>query len=133
MMVKYRPPEGSTARARGLRSIPTEAEKAMWNLLRANFRDMHFRRQAPIRRFFADFVSHRARLVIEVDGGQHGGEKDRRRTRTINGQGYRVVRFWNSDVLGNDDGVAIAIAETLQERHPTHPSPSRGGLNKGVP
>ena len=127
-MVKYRPPQGSTARVRELRSEPTAAEKATWNLLRTNFRELHFRRQAPIRRFFADFVSHRARLVIEVDGGQHGGERDRRRTRIINGQGYQVIRFWNTDVLCNGEGVAIAIAEALRELHPTQPSPSRGGL-----
>lgn len=100
----------------------------MWNLLRENFPDRRFRRQAPIRNFIVDFASHRSKLVIEVDGGQHGGADDTERTRIIEAEGYFVVRFWNHDVLGNPDGVATAIAEALHDRHPTQPSPSRGGL-----
>nr|WP_295372286.1 DUF559 domain-containing protein [uncultured Sphingosinicella sp.] len=82
----------------------------------------------PIRDFKADFASHRSKLVIEVDGGQHGETSDEERTRLIEAEGYRVVRFWNHDVLGNADGVATSIAEALRRRHPTQPSPSRGGL-----
>jgi very-short-patch-repair endonuclease len=100
----------------------------MWNLLRENFPEEHFRRQVPIRDFIADFASHRAKLVIEIDGGQHNEEVDAERTRLIEAEGYRVIRFWNHDVLGNPDGVAAAIAEALHGRHHTQPSPSRGGL-----
>jgi very-short-patch-repair endonuclease len=100
----------------------------MWNLLRGNFPDRRFRRQVPIRDFIVDFASHGSKLVIEVDGGQHGGADDAERTAVIVTEGYRLIRFWNHDVLGNPDGVAAAIAEALHERHPTQPSPSRGRL-----
>jgi len=77
----------------------------------------HFRRQAPLGPYIADFACHAARLVIEVDGGQHaedgGVERDMRRTAWLEGQGYRVLRFWNSDVLGNVDGVMTVVRETL--------------------
>lgn len=127
-MVRYRPPIGSTTRARKLRNRPTEAEKVVWNLLRTNFPQAHFRRQVPIRNCFADFASHRLRLVIEVDGGQHGGKRDEERTRLIEAEGYSVVRFWNHDVLANDEGVATVIAAALADRHPHQPPPSRGRL-----
>ncbi|HWH23181.1 MAG TPA: DUF559 domain-containing protein, partial [Allosphingosinicella sp.] len=83
-------------RARRLRNDPTEAEKALWRLLRENFLRVRFRRQVPIRHYIADFASHRAMLVIEVDGGQHGGEVDAARTAVIEAEGYRVIRFWNN-------------------------------------
>ncbi|HEX8366010.1 MAG TPA: endonuclease domain-containing protein [Allosphingosinicella sp.] len=85
----------------------------MWRLLRQAFPDAHFRYQVPMRDFIADFASHGAKLIIEVDGGQHGGDSDRQRTRVIEGEGYRVLRFWNNDVLGNPDGVARIIDAAL--------------------
>jgi len=64
--------------------------------LREAFPEHHFRRQVPIRHFIADFASHRTRLVIEVDGGQHSQARDAERTKVIENEGYRVVRFWNN-------------------------------------
>lgn len=61
----------------------------------------------------ADFASHKAKLIIEVDGGQHGDASDRDRTRIIEAEGYRVLRFWNNDVLGNPDGIARMIDSVL--------------------
>ena len=87
----------------------------MWRLLRQCFPDAHFRFQVPMVRFTADFASHRHRLIIEVDGGQHSEERDRERTRLIVAEGYRVLRFWNHDVLSNPDGVATVIAAALEK------------------
>ena len=99
----------------------------MWRLLREAFPEARFRRQVPIRHYIVDFASHRARLVIECDGGQHNDEVDGARTRLIEAEGYRVVRFWNSDVLENPDGVHSAIAAALAEASPPpNPPPSRG-------
>ena len=125
--MKYRPAIGSTARARSLRSNPTDAEKFMWRLLRESFPEARFRRQVPLRRYIVDFASHRARLVIECDGGQHDQEVDAERTRLIEAEGYRVLRFWNHDVLGNADGVHATISAALLDRHPHPTLPHRGG------
>ncbi|MEO5578233.1 MAG: DUF559 domain-containing protein [Sphingomicrobium sp.] len=125
--VKHHPPEGATGRARGLRRRPTRAELAMWKILRTSFPEARFRRQVPIRHFIVDFASHEARVVIEVDGGQHTVEGDAERTRVIEDEGYRVVRLWNDDVLGNAEGVWVVIDAALQGHHP-HPTPThRGG------
>jgi very-short-patch-repair endonuclease len=125
--MSYRPSEGATPRARALRANATDAERAMWQLLREAFPEARFRFQVPLRMFTADFASHRAKLVIEIDGGQHRPERDAGRTRLIEAEGYRVLRFWNHEVLGNPDGVWAVIAEAWRERHP-HPNrpPSRG-------
>jgi very-short-patch-repair endonuclease len=98
----------------------------MWRLLRESFPEARFRRQVPLRRFVVDFASHRARLVIECDGGQHNGAADAERTGLIEAEGYRLLRFWNNDVLGNADGVHTIIAEALLERHPHPASPIKG-------
>ncbi len=125
--MRYRPAEGATGRARKLRANATDAEQAMWRLLRESFPEARFRFQVPIRTFTADFASHRARLVIEIDGGQHGPERDAWRTRMIEAEGYRVIRFWNHDVLGNPEGAWVTLAEALHNRHPhPGPPPSRG-------
>jgi very-short-patch-repair endonuclease len=105
----------------------TDAELAMWRMLRESFPDQHFRRQVPIRHFIADFASHPAKLVIEVDGGQHDENRDAARTLVIEGEDYRVLRFWNNDVLGNPDGVWTVIDGALHGRHPHPTLPHRGG------
>ena len=114
-------PSGTVQRARELRKNATDAEKRMWRALRENFPDAKFRRQVPIGSYFADFLSFSMKLVIEVDGGQHGEarEYDARRTAFIEAQGYRVIRFWNNDVLGNTEGVIAAISLSLGEREGT--------------
>ena len=98
----------------------------MWRLLRLAFPDAHFRRQVPIRDFIADFASHPARLVIECDGGQHNAAADALRTSLIEAEGYRMLRFWNDEVLGNPDGVHGLIAAALREGHPHPASPIKG-------
>jgi len=116
--MKRHPPPGSTTRARKLRREPTEAEKLLWRLLREAFPEAHFRQQVSIRQYFADFASHRAKLVIEADGGQHDAESDATRTAVIEADGYCVLRFWNNDILGNPDGVAEVIAQYLADIRP---------------
>lgn len=120
--MKRIPPSGSTDHARRLRKVPTEAEKALWRLLREAFPDQRFRRQVPFRQYFADFASHLAKLVIEADGGQHDAQSDAARTAVIEGDGYRVLRYWNNDILNNPDGVARSIAEQLRHDHPHPPT-----------
>lgn len=125
--MKRIPPEGATNRSRSLRENATDTERRMWTLLRSAFADRRFRRQVPFRQYIADFASHRARIVIEIDGGQHNAEVDAPRTRIIEADGYRVVRFWNNDVLTNIEGVAVRLAEVLAETSPPpNPPPSRG-------
>ena len=107
----------------------TMAERKLWTLVRESFPEQRFRRQVPIRHYIADFASHRAKLVIEVDGGQHSVEADAERTKVIEGEGYRVIRFWNDEVIGNPDGVWNVLDRVLRDHHlhPTLPHPG-GGL-----
>ncbi len=126
----------TAATARRLRRDSTEAERALWRLLRARqLSGYKFRRQQPIDRYIVDFICFTHRLVIEVDGGQHGInlDYDERRTRHLEKQGFRVLRFWNNEVLENPEGVCMKILEVLAA--PPHlpgaarrapPSPARG-------
>ena len=98
----------------------------MWTILREGFPDQHFRRQVPLRHFIADFASHRAKLVIEIDGGQHGPEVDQERTAIIEAEGYRVLRFWNNEVLGNPEGVWSVIHRMMHGPHPAPTPPHQG-------
>ena len=117
----------ASTRARRLRSNPTEAEKPIWLHLRnKQLNGFRFRRQQPIGPYIVDFFCPQASLVIEIHGGQHSPERDDTRTRWLEERGYRVVRFWNNDVLGNAEGVWTALAELLREYSPPRPSPSRG-------
>ena len=116
-----------------MRRTPTDAERKMWQVLRAlKPLGMHFRRQAPIGVYVADFVWHDGKLVIEIDGGQHAETQrdyDARRTAWLESQGYRVVRFWNNDVLKSPQSVGEAIfAAASRIKDPTPgPSPRGGG------
>ena len=101
----------------------TDAERAMWRLLREFAPEARWRRQVPLRHFIVDFASHRTKLVVEVDGGQHSPEADANRTAIIEAEGYWVLRFWNNDVLGNADGCARVLAAALAARAP----PSNSG------
>jgi very-short-patch-repair endonuclease len=85
--------------------------------------EARWRKQVPIRHFIADFASHRAKLVIEVDGGQHSPEADAARSRIIEAEGYRIVRFWNYEVLGDPEGCARMLVEALAATSP----PSNSG------
>ena len=101
--------------ARALRRNATEAERIMWRLLRdRRFGGVKFRRQLPIGPFIADFAAIEHRLVVELDGGQHAeSETDVRRDRFLKAHGWRVVRFWNNEVMGNREGVLLAICDAL--------------------
>jgi very-short-patch-repair endonuclease len=125
--MKHHPPPGAIHRARRLRRDMTSAEKKLWRMLREHFSDFHFRHQSPIRHYIVDFVSHRAKLIIEVDGGQHATERDAPRSAILEEEGYRVIRFWNNEVLGNPDGVFSAIESALHHHHPHPTLPHQGG------
>ena len=104
-------------RARRLRRASTEAEKLLWQKLRARqLGGAKFRRQTPIGPYIVDFVSFEHKLVLEIDGGQHnesaGRQHDIKRTTWLEDQGFRVLRFWNNQVLANLEGV---LERTLQE------------------
>jgi len=92
------PARPRTERARRLRREATDAERLLWRALRELDLPVKVRRQHPIGRHIADFAVPACKLVIEIDGGQHARvlAADARRTRALNGQGYRVIRFWNS-------------------------------------
>jgi len=112
-------------RARALREAPTDAESLLWFHLRDRRLANHkFRRQRPIGPYFADFACLEAMLVVELDGGQHveAATYDERRTRFMENQGYRVLRFWNNEVLMQTDAVRERILQALQEDRP-HPNP----------
>ena len=95
-----------------------DAERAMWLLLRKVAPGARWRKQVPIRHFIADFASHRVKLVVEVDGGQHSEQVDAARTAMIEAEGYRVLRFWNNEVLGNAEGCAQVLVAALAARSP---------------
>jgi len=123
---KQRPVDMRVPRARALRRDMTEAEKKLWQHLRQPpFKEHHFRRQATIGSYFADFASHQLRIVIEVDGGQHSDSAaDDERTSNLASKGYRVLRFWNNDVLENTFGVLSAIDTAINADRPPTPDPS---------
>ncbi|MGV3457937.1 endonuclease domain-containing protein [Sphingomonas sp.] len=115
----------NTPRARALRKNPTEAEKHLWEVLSARkTAGTRFNRQVQIGPYFCDFVARSLKLVIEVDGGQHAENiADATRTRFLEARGYRVIRFWNHDVLSNLNGVVAEIERVLADR--PYPNPSR--------
>ena len=121
-------PDYQRQAARRLRVEMTDAEHALWRVLRAHrFRGFGFRRQAPLGRYVVDFVCHARRLVIEVDGGQHSGStSDAVRDEWLEAEGYRVLRFWNNEVLGNLEGVLDKIGREIAAAPPPQPSPTRG-------
>ena len=110
-----------------LRQSTTKAEQALWLHLRNRRLGGHkFRRQWTLGAYVADFCCLDRNLIVEVDGGQHSPERDARRTADLEALGFRVVRFWNNDVLGNLDGVLEAILEHLGGPLPQedpHPGP----------
>ena len=122
-------------RARTLRGDMTKAEKRIWLRLRAHrFGGHTFRRQVPIGPYIADFVCLNARLIIEIDGGQHASVRapaDAKRDAWLRSQGFSILRFWNNDVLKNTQGVLERIAEVLGESSPPSLTlPRKGGGNR---
>ena len=123
--------------AKSMRKKPTEAERRLWSLLRNKRLAAHkFKRQQVIGLYIADFVNFEHRLIIEADGSQHiDSETDEQRTNWLTSQGFRVLRFFNNDILARSDQVADAIWHALGEVEPplpptasrrAPPSPARG-------
>jgi len=113
------------ARARRMRRLRTDAEARLWGALRnRGLGDWKWRRQVPIGPFIADFFCTEAGLVVELDGGQHSEQAayDARRTRYLQQRGLRVMRFWNSAVLQNLNGVCLTILEACRGGAPLPPS-----------
>jgi very-short-patch-repair endonuclease len=114
-----------TQRSRALRTNATPVERKLWSVLRnSQLCGVRFNRQVVIRPYICDFVARSLKLVVEVDGGQHGASiaYDQRRTAFLKAKGYRVLRFWNNDIINNLEGVVLAISEALQS-----PPPARAG------
>ena len=112
---EYRRP---TAKAQQLRNDATEFELLLWQRLKGRrFLDVKFSRQMPVGPYICDFMSRAHKLVIELDGGQHGDrvEYDEARITFIEQQGFRVLRFWNNELAENINGVMERIAEALTD------------------
>jgi very-short-patch-repair endonuclease len=107
----------NTLKSRKLRVNQTDAETKLWNRTRnRQINGNKFVRQEPIGRYICDFVCREKLIVVEVDGGQHSeSARDEVRDRYLRAQGYRVMRFWNNDVLSNIEGVLSVIDEALRE------------------
>lgn len=119
-----------TVRARQLRHDATKAELALWDHLRnRQVGGIRFNFQRPIGPYICDFVARTPGLVVEVDGSQHAelADQDAVRTRFLVSRGYRVIRFWNNDVLQNIEGVVETIRQALADM----PSPTPPGHGRG--
>ena len=120
------------AAARKLRRTSTDVERRLWHRIRdKQIEAFRFRRQRPIGKYIVDFICLEAKLIVDLDGGQHSESVllDEKRTVFLASLGYHVVRFWNNEVLENMDGVLARIREHLLGLHQPHPSPplGRGG------
>jgi very-short-patch-repair endonuclease len=119
--------------AKTMRRNPTDAEALMWRRLRGTrLLEFKFKRQQPIGGYIVDFVCFERRLVIEIDGGQHADdvEADRARSNWLESEGFRVLRFWNNEVLQSTDDVLESIVRALDENLSVQASSSEG---RGVP
>jgi very-short-patch-repair endonuclease len=125
-------------RAKWMRANPTDAEKQLWTMLRdRRLGTFEFKRQQIIYPYIVDCICLSQRLIIEADGSQHADSKyDERRDAFLAAEDFRVLRFWNIDVISNSAGVFDAVSHALTTPHPptasrrAPPSPARGeGLN----
>jgi very-short-patch-repair endonuclease len=116
-------------KARLLRRSATEAEQRLWAALRDRRLEKYkFRRQYPIGHYIVDFACTKHRLVVEVDGGQHADSAaDPRRTAWLESRGWRVIRFWNNEVLTSTRSVAEAVVQALEANRPSPSQPSGPG------
>ena len=127
----------SKKNARELRGNMTDAEQVLWRELRNYGLGWRFRRQFPIPPYIVDFACLDARLIVEADGGQHAGPGDHDlRDRELHQRGWRVLRFWNNEILANRQGVLRTIAEELgpprvQAPHPNPPPLAGEGIGGG--
>jgi very-short-patch-repair endonuclease len=119
-------------RAKSMRTEMTDAERTLWMQLRAHRLDgLRFRRQTPMGQYIVDFVCHERGLVIELDGGQHAeSQRDVARDHWLESKGYRVLRFWNSDVFTNREGVLETIVSAARVATPLPDPPPQGGREK---
>jgi very-short-patch-repair endonuclease len=118
----------TTIPAKDLRKRSTDAERNLWNKLRAKqIQGLKFRRQEPIGRYIVDFVCYERQVIIEVDGGQHAAAiaEDSARDTWLSSQGFKVMRFWDHEVLTNIQGVLGSILEALS------PSPNLSHQGRG--
>lgn len=114
---------------RELRRNQTQVEKKLWRHLRSKqFEGLKFRRQEQIGQYIVDFVCYKEKLIIELDGSQHNDahEKDEIRDNWFKSQGFRVLRFWNNEVMINIEGVLTVIRESCTNHPPLAP-PIKGG------
>ena len=111
-------PSGTVDRARELRRNANPAEKRLLRALRETFPALKWRHQAPVGPFYVDILCIGERLAIEVDGASHAeaGNDDAARTRFVEREGYRVLRVWNNDAMGNVEGVIEQVSLSLRER-----------------
>ena len=126
---EWKVPSKLRANARQLRKNSTDAERILWSALRDHrLNGIGFRRQAPIKNYIVDFICHSAKLVIELDGGQHSSDPaepaDAARTNVIEARGFKVLRFGNLEVMTNRDGVLETIAAVAAQA-PTLPLPRK--------
>lgn len=124
-------------RAKALRAHQTDAEQRLWHHLRAHrFLGLKFKRQKPIGPYIVDFACVERGLAVELDGGQHADQAayDEARTRFLHEQGYRVLRFWNDEVLRSTDAVLdqIRLAVTRGESFSPDPSPVIGRMKSSA-
>ena len=133
-------PAHPKSHARRLRRDQTDAERLLWRQLRGRYLNgFKFRRQHPLGRFIVDFCCPERGLVVELDGGQHAeqAEKDARRTAYLSQIGFRVVRYWDHDVLSDPGAVLEDILRVLNNPpHPTrapHPTPLPRGAREEAP
>ncbi|MGE5515540.1 MAG: endonuclease domain-containing protein [Bacteroidota bacterium] len=118
-------PDILTERARLMRRQPTPAERRLWQVLRQNRLGARFRRQCPLGPYIVDFVCYERRLIIEADGGQHAeSAHDIRRDQWMIEQGFRLLRFWNEEILHGTDGVVQIIMDALATA-PAAPHPQK--------
>ena len=115
--------------AKTLRDRSTDAEMLLWRHLRAKqLEGLKFRRQQPIGRYIVDFVCFERKIIVEVDGGQHlNSDTDKGRDNVLKTQGFKVLRFWNNEVLTDIQGVLEMIRVNCLSHPPLNPLPSREG------
>ena len=116
-----RPPRSNPktrTRAIELRKELTPAERKLWALIRNDQLGVNFRRQHAIGNYIPDFVCIKRKLIVELDGSQHleQGEYDKERTQYLESQGYKVIRFWNNEVMNNIEGVILVIMNALEKQ-----------------
>ena len=113
--------KNKTILARNLRKNSTIQERRLWNLLKnRQFHNLKFKRQQPIGDYIVDFICKEAKIIIEIDGGQHNEpeniEYDKTRTEYLNTLGYKVIRFWNNEIYENIEGVVLRLKQEINPR-----------------